>query len=287
MVFLVVATHKLCCCILEKCLIDVTPVQHKVFADVILGHSNYSRLVSDQFGRLALQYLISINIWMWTTDYMNTSGNTAWQNRAYTDSRPNSRKSFWWVALRIKWKVRDFQLWSSWKFGIFARRFEQLYKQRAKYGNYVVRTLKDILRKPHSRLLHWLFNRGSVCCYLLWEICSMLVSNFLLIRYMYRLSRSGSRIAKKRPFIEQKDPRSSLKSTVYKYGGGKAYQKRPPCGSSSSLRFGRTLIRNYFHVQHWYLDNQSRTAGATRTFSFQITSIQIYYKDDYFNEVNG
>ncbi|KAF7998766.1 hypothetical protein HF325_006831 [Metschnikowia pulcherrima] len=59
--FLVVATHKLCCCILEKCLIDVTPVQHKVFADVILEHSNYSRLVNDQFSNYVLQDLIAVD----------------------------------------------------------------------------------------------------------------------------------------------------------------------------------------------------------------------------------
>ncbi|CAK9437060.1 uncharacterized protein LODBEIA_P15080 [Lodderomyces beijingensis] len=56
-----VATHKHGCCVLQKCLNHVTPVQLGQFSEAILCFDNFRLLINDQFGNYVLQYLISIN----------------------------------------------------------------------------------------------------------------------------------------------------------------------------------------------------------------------------------
>lgn len=56
-----VATHKHGCCVLQKCLNHVIPLQLVEFLKKILQFGTFFKLINDQFGNYVLQYLISIN----------------------------------------------------------------------------------------------------------------------------------------------------------------------------------------------------------------------------------
>ncbi|KAM9926114.1 hypothetical protein OXX59_003439 [Metschnikowia pulcherrima] len=253
---LVVATHKHGCCVLQKCLNHVTPVQHKVFADVILEHSNFSRLVNDQFGNYVLQYLISI-------DSMDVN------YRLYENIQEYGLGSL--CVLKFSSNVIEKLLMSCYKNEVKSTDFSTLKLTiishilhgdlnsliNNAYGNYVVQTLIDILINPKAGYFIDLPTGERM---LLPALRVLLDTNFQssvdtlqvqIIKKWFQDCKIDSSFGKK----------IQCKINSVLNGSGKAYQKRSPRGSSSSLRFGSNFEPELFSASTLVPRRESNMMG--------------------------
>ncbi|GEQ71760.1 hypothetical protein JCM33374_g5446 [Metschnikowia sp. JCM 33374] len=229
---LVVATHKHGCCVLQKCLNHVTAPQHSAFANVILDYKNFSRLVNDQFGNYVLQYLISIDSIDVNYKLYQNIVDYGLGNSCVLKFSSNVIEKLMISCYKNEVKSVAF---STLKFTIIGHLLKGDVNRLVNnaYGNYVMQTLTDIL--INSKAVYFIDSPSGERM-LLPALKDLLDDNFQssvdtlqvqIIKKWFQNCKIDSTFGKK--------IQSKINNILN--GNGKAYQRRSPRGSSSSLQF--------------------------------------------------